>query len=696
MDIFKDLNEQQIKAVKHIEGPCLVVAGAGSGKTRVLTSRIVNLINNGVKPQNILAITFTNKAANEMRDRLFRFGVEGAGSVFVGTFHQFGLKVIRENLEKCNLDRNFSILDGDDVTSIIKKIIKEHNYDPKSVSPSYIKNRISFIKNELLSDRDISLYFSSNNEQIALDIYREYEKVLRNNNSVDFDDLLLIPTRLFQTDDEVLDRYQEHFKYILIDEYQDTNEVQYQMSKLLSSKYRNIFAVGDPDQSIYMFRGANYKNILNFERDYPDAVIYPLLINYRSTQNILNAANGVISHNVERKEKDLSSVLGIGDKIKFTSSYDEKHEITLVVEEIKKLLARGYEYKDIAIFYRTNAQSRVVEEGILKANLPYKVVGSFYFYSRKEIKDLICYLRLIINPHDDISLRRVINVPKRGIGDKYINDLEQKAREKNISMFDAIDDNKGNSFKEIILKLQKDSEVLSLTELIDKVLNETKIKQELELEESLESELRLDNLNEFKSITASFEAKTGSNNISDFLEEISLVADIEEHRETDNVITLMTLHSAKGLEFKVVFIVGMEDGIFPHQNSFTEQGGLEEERRLCYVGITRAKEKLYLSNARKRMLYGKENLTVPSRFLKEIPEEFIEVSSSSIKEDKKIDKTKMFYDTDQEYKVGQVVVHDIYGKGIVVGVEDKFLSIAFNKKYGIKKLMKNHSSIKKV
>ena len=696
MDIFKDLNEQQMEAVKHIEGPCLVVAGAGSGKTRVLTSRIVNLINNGVKPQNILAITFTNKAANEMRDRLFRFGVEGAGSVFVGTFHQFGLKVIRENLEKCNLDRNFSILDGDDVTSIIKKIIKEHNYDPKSVSPSYIKNRISFIKNELLSDRDISLYFSSNNEQIALDIYREYEKVLRNNNSVDFDDLLLIPTRLFQTDDEVLDRYQEHFKYILIDEYQDTNEVQYQMSKLLSSKYRNIFAVGDPDQSIYMFRGANYKNILNFERDYPDAVIYPLLINYRSTQNILNAANGVISHNVERKEKDLSSVLGIGDKIKFTSSYDEKHEITLVVEEIKKLLARGYEYKDIAIFYRTNAQSRVVEEGILKANLPYKVVGSFYFYSRKEIKDLICYLRLIINPHDDISLRRVINIPKRGIGDKYINDLEQKAREKNISMFDAIDDNKGNSFKEIILKLQKDSEVLSLTELIDKVLNETKIKQELELEESLESELRLDNLNEFKSITASFEAKTGSNNISDFLEEISLVADIEEHRKTDNAITLMTLHSAKGLEFKVVFIVGMEDGIFPHQNSFTEQGGLEEERRLCYVGITRAKEKLYLSNARKRMLYGKENLTVPSRFLKEIPEEFIEVSSSSIKEDKKIDKTKMFYDTDQEYKVGQVVVHDIYGKGIVVGVEDKFLSIAFNKKYGIKKLMKNHSSIKKV
>ena len=696
MDIFKDLNKQQESAVKHMNGPCLVVAGAGSGKTRVLTSRIVNLIENGVRPQNILAITFTNKAAREMRDRLIRFGVFGVDQVFVGTFHQFGLKVIRENLDKCGLDKNFSIVDSDDVLSIIKKILKEHNYDPKSVSPSYIKNRISFIKNENLTDKDISVYFSSNNEQIALEVYYEYEKVLKTNNSVDFDDLLLIPARLFKSDDQLLDKYQEHFKYILIDEYQDTNEVQYQLTKLLSSKYRNLFAVGDPDQSIYMFRGANYKNILNFERDYPDAKVFPLLINYRSTQNILNAANGVISHNIERKDKDLSSVLGIGEKIKFTSSYDEKHEITLVVEEINKLIDKGYDYKDIAIFYRTNAQSRVVEEGIVKANIPYKIVGSFYFYSRKEIKDLICYLRLIVNPHDDISLRRVINVPKRGIGDKYINDLETKARNENISMFDAINDAKGNTFKDIIIKLRKDSEVLSITELVDKVLDESGMKKDLESDESLENELRLDNLNEFKSITTTFENKTGSNDISDFLEEISLVADIEEHRKNDNAVTLMTLHSAKGLEFKVVFIVGMEDGIFPHQNSFCEAGGLEEERRLCYVGITRAKEKLYLSNARKRMLYGKENLTIPSRFLKEIPEDLIELTSSSIKEDKKIDKTKMFYDTDQEYKVGQVVIHDIYGKGVVVNVEDKFLSIAFNKKYGIKKLMKNHSSIKKV
>lgn len=696
MDIYKNLNENQQKAVNHFNGPCLVVAGAGSGKTRVLTSRIASLIYGGVYAQNILAITFTNKAANEMRERLRNFDVKDVDKVFVGTFHSFGLKIVRENLELLNLDRNFTILDSDDVLSIIKKILKNNNIDPKSVSPSYVKNRISYIKNELLSEREISLYFSDNNESIVVDIYNEYQEILKKNNSVDFDDLLLLPTKLFMENDDILDRYQEHYKYILIDEYQDTNKVQYVMTKLLAAKYRNLFAVGDPDQSIYMFRGANYKNILNFEKDYPDAKIIPLLINYRSTQNILSAANGVISHNIERKEKDLKSLLGIGEKIKFTSSYDEKHEITLVVEEIKKLHNQGYDYKDVAIFYRTNAQSRTVEEGMLKANLPYKVVGSYYFYSRKEIKNLICYLRLIVNPHDDVSLRRVINVPKRGIGDKYISDLEEKSRKLNISMFGAIDDNKGTQFKNIILKLQKDSENLSLTELVDKVLNETGMKEELMQDESLENELRLDNLNEFKSITASFEGRTGDISISDFLEEISLVADIEEHKVSDDAITLMTLHSAKGLEFKVVFIVGMEDGIFPHQNSFTETGGLEEERRLCYVGITRAKEKLYLSNARKRMLYGKENLTIPSRFLKEIPSELIEETSASVKSEKKIDKTKVFYDEEQEYQVGQVVMHTIYGRGVVVGIDDKFVSIAFNKRFGIRKLMKNHSSIRKV
>ena len=378
-----DLNEMQQKAVDHFEGPCLVIAGAGSGKTRVLTRRIVELIKKGVKPQNILAITFTNKAAGEMRERLLFSNTAGVENVFVGTFHSFGLKIIRENLEKCGLDRNFTILDSDDVTSIIKKIMKSSDIDPKTINPSYVKNRISYIKNELLSDKEMSLYFSSNNEQIILDIYKEYANILKNNNSVDFDDLLLLPTRLFQTDDETLIRYQDHFQYILIDEYQDTNEVQYKMTKLLASKYRNLFAVGDPDQSIYMFRGANYKNILNFERDYPDATVIPLLINYRSTQNILNAANNVISHNLKRSNKDLLSNLGDGEKINLTVSYDEKHEVSQAVDEIERLIKLGYEYKDIAIFYRTNAQSRIVEEGVLNKNIPYKVVGSYYFYSRK-------------------------------------------------------------------------------------------------------------------------------------------------------------------------------------------------------------------------------------------------------------------------------------------------------------------------
>ena len=696
MNNINILNEEQQKAVQHFEGPCLVVAGAGSGKTKVLITRIIELIKKGISPQNILAITFTNKAAGEMRSRLINSGVFGVDKVFVGTFHSFGLKVIRENLELCGLDRNFTILDSDDVLSVIKKIMKKNGIDPKFLNPSYVKNRISYIKNELLSDKEISLYFSSSNEENIVEIYREYQDILKINNSVDFDDLLLLPTNLFKENDEVLNIYQEHFKYILIDEYQDTNEVQYQLSKLLSAKYRNIFAVGDPDQSIYMFRGANYKNILNFEHDYPDAKIIPLTINYRSTQNILNAANNVISHNLERKEKNLLSSLGIGDKINLTVSYDEKHEITLVTDEIKRLVNLGYDYKDIAIFYRTNAQSRVVEEEVLKANFPYKVVGSYYFYSRKEIKNLICYLRLIVNPHDDVSLLRVINVPKRGIGDKYIENLEKISREKNISLFDAISDNKGMPFKELIIKLQNDAKNLSITELIDKILNDSKMLEELESDLTLENELRIDNLNEFKSISASYEAKTGSTDISDFLEEISLVADIQEHKADDNAITLMTLHSAKGLEFKVVFIVGMEDGIFPHQNSFCEQGGLEEERRLCYVGITRAKERLYLSYAKKRMLYGKENLTVPSRFLKEIPEDLLNISKTGVKIEEKIDKSKIYYEEDQNYKPGEVVMHTIYGRGVIIDVDDKFVSIAFNKRYGIRKLMKNHSSIRKV
>ncbi len=689
------LNELQRKAVMHQNGPCLVIAGAGSGKTKVLTTRIANLITEGVPSYNILAITFTNKAAKEMKERIEK--ITPNSDAFVGTFHSFGLRIIRENVLKLGLSRSFTILDSDDVTSLIKKILKEKGYDVKQISPSYIKNRISFIKNEMLTDAEIEKYFQSDMEKIAFDIYKEYNIKLKKNNSVDFDDLLKLPVLLFQNNKDILEHYQNKFQYILIDEYQDTNEVQYKLVKLLASKHKNLFVVGDPDQSIYQFRGANYKNILNFEKDYKDTVVVALVDNYRSTKMILDAANSVIKNNKDRKPKDLISHHGEGEKTKYLRASDEKQEANLVISEIRKLLDEGYQKKDIAVFYRTNAQSRAVEEQFLKSNIPYKVVGSYYFYSRKEIKDLICYLRLILNKDDDISLRRIINVPKRGIGTTTVDKLEILANIEGKSMFDAITSGKEASFKNLILELQKDKESMSLTELVDAVLEKSGMKQELELDPSLEAELRLDNLMEFKSITATFEERTGSVDLNDFLEEISLIADISEHKNTEDVVTLMTLHSAKGLEFKVVFLVGMEDGIFPHQNSFNEEDGIEEERRLCYVGITRAKEKLYLLNAYSRMMYGHTNSNPESRFLKEIDEELLEIEKKNNSlMSHKIEKENMYNETEVEYNIGDVVIHTIYGRGVVVGLENSIVTIAFSRAYGIRKLMKNHKSLKKI
>lgn len=693
--MFDKLNDRQREAVMHIDGPCLVIAGAGSGKTKVLTTRIAHLIESGISDYNILAITFTNKAAKEMRERLNVLVPDNR--VFVGTFHSFGLKIIRENLEHLGMNKNFTILDSDDVLSLIKKIMKEKNIDVKEVSPYYVRSKISFIKNELLVESELDRYFNTPVDKQVVEIYHEYDRVLRRNNSVDFDDLLVLPVKLFRGNKEVLDKYQEHYKYILIDEYQDTNEVQYKMSKLIGSKYQNIFVVGDANQSIYSFRGANFRNILNFESDYTNATVIALEQNYRSTKNILDAANSVIKNNKERKDMELFSDLGTGVKVKYLRSYDEKHEITLIADEIKRLMQEGYKYSDIAIFYRTNAQSRNVEEVMLKNNFPYKVFGSFYFYNRKEIKDLLCYLRLINNTNDDISLRRIINVPKRKIGNKSVEALEEYATRMELSMFDAIDSGKELEFKNLIRELQNDALNLSLTELIDDVLEKSGMKRELEEEKTLDSELRLENLMEFKSITASFEARTGSVNLGDFLDEISLVADISEHEESDDVLTLMTLHSAKGLEFPIVFIIGMEEGIFPHSNAFIEgEEGIEEERRLCYVGFTRAKERLYLTNAKKRMLYGKTSQNPPSRFISEIDDALIETSNMSIKEEKVIDKSEMYSDEVTEYKKGDVVMHTIYGKGVVIDMDDKFVSVAFARNFGVRKLMKNHKSLKKM
>lgn len=694
MDLLKSLNDKQIDAVKHVDGPCLVLAGAGSGKTRVLTTKIAYLVEQGISPYNILAITFTNKAAKEMRERLN--SLIGDNYAFVGTFHSLGVKIIREHPELVGLNHNFTIIDSDDVISIIKKILKEMGLDPKTNSPAYIRNRISFIKNEMLSEEEITKFFNTPPEKVAERVYYKYIDILKKNNSVDFDDLLVLPVKMFVENEDVLEEYQEHFKYILIDEYQDTNEVQYKLCKLLAKKYQNIFIVGDPDQSIYMFRGANYRNILNFENDYKNAKIIPLEENYRSTEYILKAANSVIKHNKERKEKNLWSKNGDGVKTKYLRAYDDKHEISLVIDEIKRLLNDGFSKNDIGILYRTNAQARLVEEQCIKASIPYKVVGSYYFYARKEIKDLICYLKLILNNNDEISLRRVINVPKRGIGDSTIKKIEEQAIDNGISMFEAINKGKELDFKNLILEMTKESESLSLTELIDLILDKTGMRSEYLSDKTLESDLRLDNLEEFKSITATFEEQTGSVNLSDFLEEVSLIADVSEHKESTDEITLMTIHSAKGLEFEVVFLIGMEEGIFPHQNSFLEEGGLEEERRLCYVGITRAKKRLYISNAKRRMLYGKETMNSPSRFIDEIDKDLLEITNEKMIEPTRINKENMYINKDALYNKGDIVEHLIYGRGVVIEVIGDFVSIAFAKNYGIKKIMKNHKNLKKI
>lgn len=694
MNYLNGLNEKQKEAVLHVDGPCLVIAGAGSGKTKVLTTRIAYLIEQKIPSYNILAITFTNKAAKEMRERLEVLVPDN--NTFVGTFHALGVRIIRENAPILGLDRNFTIIDSDDALSIIKKIIKDNGYDPKLATPGYIRNRISKIKNEMLTNEEINKFFNTPQDQIAEKVYYDYNDILKKNNSVDFDDLLLLPVKLFINNKDILESYQDRFKYILIDEYQDTNDVQYKLSRLLASKYHNIFVVGDPDQSIYMFRGANFHNILNFEKDYKNAAVIALEENYRSTKNILDAANSVIKNNKERKEKNLWSNNGEGTRTKYLRAYDDRHEIQLVLDEIKKLLSEGYQKNDIAVLYRTNAQSRLVEEMFLKANIPYKVVGSYYFYSRKEIKDLLCYLRLILNNDDEISLRRVINVPKRGIGTSTIAKLEAEAKDKGISMFQAISKGKEQLFKELILHLTHESENLTLTELIELILEETGIREEYENENNLESELRLENLEEFKSITKTFEERTGSVSLADFLEEVSLIADISEHQEQDDVVTLMTVHSAKGLEFSVVFLIGMEDGIFPHQNSFSNDG-LEEERRLCYVGITRAKEKLFISNAKRRMLYGKDVINPPSRFIKEITPELLEVDNEKMLPEEQINKEELYHkEGEVEFKDGDIIMHTIYGRGVVTSVKGDFITVAFAKNFGIRKLLKNHKSIKKI
>ncbi len=688
-----NLNEMQQKAVDIVDGPILVLAGAGSGKTKVLTTKVAHLVSaKNIDPHNILAITFTNKAAKEMKERVFKLLGPLAYKIQISTFHSLGLLIIRENYEILDFAKNFTILDSDDTLTIIKKILKEMNLDPQVYNPRMIKNKISSAKNELIDSKAYTRFANSDYEQIILEIFQKYETKIKNNNSLDFDDLLCLPIQLFKKHPEILQSYQERFQYILVDEYQDTNEAQYTLIKMLSAKYKNLCVVGDIDQSIYGFRGANYRNILNFEKDYPNATMIKLEENYRSTANILNVANAIIKNNSQRKEKKLWTKNEEGLKIKYHQAYDEKDEAYYVMSQIKKLIDNGTLKSEIAVLYRTNAQSRNMEEALLRENIPYKVVGSFYFYNRKEIKDLISYLKLIYNEDDDVSLMRVINVPKRQIGPKTIEALAEKAVSQGTSLYKAIDGGKELAFKMLIEDLKRTSADLSLTELVDLILDKTGIRAELIKEKTLEAEVRLENLEEFKSITKNFEENNGIISLEEFLLEISLVADIEEHKNNTDVVTLMTVHSAKGLEFGHVFIIGLEEGLFPHINALDSADDIEEERRLCYVAVTRAKRTLTLVNAKRRMLYGNSTVNPPSRFINEIDRQYLDTDLPE--ETPKITREDMI-DENAIYNVGDKVIHDKYGEGIIVGIGN-LLTIAFSHKYGIIKIMKGHKSIRKV
>ena len=693
---LETLNDVQKEAVITTDGPILILAGPGSGKTRVITYKIAYLLEqNLARPYEILAITFTNKAAKEMKDRLQKLN-ENIGGMQISTFHSFGLRIIKENYEFFGLSSNFTILDEQDSLSVIKKIIKEMNLDEKQFNPRSIKNKISGAKNELLSPTAYKVFAHTYIEETVCKIYEKYEERLKRNSSVDFDDLLLMPIELFKKDKKALEHYQDKFKYVFIDEYQDTNEAQYSLSKMISAKHNNICVVGDECQSIYSWRGANYKNILNFEKDYNNAKVILLEQNYRSTKRIIEAANSVIKNNKEKKDKHLWTDNSEGSKIKYMRCYDEKDEVLNIINEIKAYKSEGVPYKEMVVLYRTNAQSQSIERGFIENTIPYKVVGSYAYFNRKEIKDLVAYLRLINNKKDDVSLLRAINAPKRGIGNKTIEKIEAKASSENISMFEAINEGKELQFKKLILDINEKMKDKSFVDLVELVLDTSGLRKEYEEEKTIENEAKLENLEEFKSIAKNFEDYNPGATLEEFLIEISLISDVKETKD-DDVVTLMTTHAVKGLEFDVVFVTGLEEGLFPHSNSMNDDKELEEERRLFYVAITRAKKVLYLSNARSRVLFGQIQSNVPSRFISEINKDDIEnmFEENKVTKEIKVNKKDNFNDEDLEIKAGDHVVHNAYKEGIVISVDRGVATIAFASPYGIKKILTTYKGLQK-
>lgn len=741
MSKYDLLNPEQKEAVFHYEGPLLILAGAGSGKTRVLTHRVAWLIEEKqVNPWNIMAITFTNKAAGEMRDRVETMLGGALGGVWVATFHSTCVRILRRYIDRIGFGTNFTIYDGDDQKTIIKEICKRFQIDTKLYRERFFMAAISAAKDELLSPDDYAkqVHGDTRKQKVA-EVYREYQKQLRASNALDFDDLIFRTVELFQQDAEVLEQYQDRFRFIMVDEYQDTNTAQFKLVSLLAAKYRNLCVVGDDDQSIYRFRGANIQNILSFEEVYPDAKVIRLEQNYRSTQNILTTANEVICHNEGRKEKKLWTANGDGDKVRFRQFLNGFEEAEYVAGMISRKVGAGkWRYGDCAVLYRTNAQSRMFEEKFLFANVPYKIIGGINFYGRKEIKDVLAYLKTIENGRDDLAVRRIINVPKRGIGATTINRVQEYANTEDMSFYDALrvagtipgvgkSVAKLDGFVQMIQTMRSKQPYYSVKELIEDVLEQTEYRKELMAEGTEEALDRLANIDELLNKAASYAEHAENPSLGGFLEEVALVADIDNLEEDADHVVMMTLHSAKGLEFPVVFMVGMEDGMFPSYMSISSEdpADLEEERRLCYVGITRAKETLILTSARQRMVRGEIHYNRVSRFIEDIPKEVLaenETANVQPKEKKERPetkahaayrqmretfKTKAFAQPQVEakkegglsYNVGDRVRHIKFGVGSVTdireGGRDYEVTVNFDR-VGVKKMFASFAKLTKV
>ncbi|MDO5808644.1 MAG: DNA helicase PcrA [Lachnospiraceae bacterium] len=740
MGKYDALNPQQYQAVCHYEGPLLILAGAGSGKTRVLTHRVAWLIEEkNVNPWNIMAITFTNKAAGEMRDRVEAMLGGALGGVWVATFHSTCVRILRRYIDRIGFENNFTIYDSEDQKSVIKEICKRLQIDTKLYRERFFMAEISAAKDEMLSPVDYALKAQGDQRmQKVAEVYKEYQRQLFDNNALDFDDLICRTVELFQSCPEVLEQYQERFRFIMVDEYQDTNTAQFKLVSLLAAKYRNLCVVGDDDQSIYRFRGANIGNILNFEQFFPDAEVIRLEQNYRSTQNILNAANAVISHNKGRKEKTLWTDNGEGEKIRFRqfmNSFEEAEYVAGIISQ--KVGAGKWKYGDCAILYRTNAQSRMFEEKFLYANVPYKIVGGVNFYSRKEIKDVIAYLKTIANGKDDLAVRRIINVPKRGIGATTISRVQDYATEHGASFYDALrvaetipgigkSVAKLQAFVQMIQVLRTKQEFYKVKSLIEDILEQTGYMKELQAEGTDEALDRMANVDELLNKAALYDEKTENPTLDGFLEEVALVADIDNLEEDADHVVMMTLHSAKGLEFPVVFMVGMEDGVFPSYISISseDESELEEERRLCYVGITRARTNLFLTSAKQRMVRGEIHYNRVSRFVDDIPEEFMaENERAKIPQKEKKDlpetkahaayrqmrenfKTKIMAQQQFEvkkadglsYNVGDRVRHIKFGNGTVTNIaeggRDYEVTVNFDR-VGVKKMFASFAKLVK-